>query len=70
MTDLTTGELADELGLTFTAFEARNKRVGQFEANQALANFVSAELEKVARLKALEKAAGMGNGESRVGTES
>ena len=73
MTELTTGELADAMKLTFAAFWARLNRPGARDQPgiDALNNFLSEELDKEARLKAQEKAAGMAeNGDSRIGTEA
>lgn len=67
MTELSTGELADAMVLTFRDFEERCKRVGAHEALKALANMVSEECDKRVRLKALERASGM---TGDVGSES
>ena len=67
MSDLNTGELCDELGLTLAEFWQDNVERGQYEANRAMDNFLSRNLERLMKLSAQKKKSGM-NG--RVGTEA
>ena len=64
--EMNAGELADALGLTFAEFYARNKRVGAYQANAALENAISEELEKSTRIAELMKKSGQ---TGRVGSE-
>lgn len=67
MSELTPGQLADEKGYTFEAFEARCKRAGRYEGIDAMRDFISEELDKETRIAEQMKMAGM---TGKVGAEA
>jgi len=61
------GEFADRLGLTLQGLWDRNRRVGNYQGNEAIENYVSEFLECSTKEAALMAAQGM---DGKIGSEA